>query len=178
MWQDKITNDDNGKDILDDEYSGKENMNSVQKKKHLGDIITNDLKNSLKIQDRTNKAIDNVDKIVSGLIERPYGKNTFRAAKIMREAMLIGPMLNNSETWNNITKYDINELTKPDTILQRKLLASSGNPCKVFMNLELGIIPVRFVIMGKRTKYLNDILNEDIGTIVRLKNVTAKKKIL
>ena len=128
------------------------------------------------VQDRTNTAIGNVDKTVSGLIESPYGKNTFRAAKVMQEAM--SSMSNNSETWNNITKDDIKELTKPDTILQRKLLATSGNPCKVFMNLELRIIPVRFVIMGKRTKYLNDILNEDIGTIVRLKNVTAKKKIL
>ena len=167
MWKDKVAKDGNGKDILVDEYSGQEPMKDVQQKKYLGNIITNDSTNSLNIKDRTNKAMGNVDKIITGLIERPYGKNTYRAGKIMREAMLIGAMLNNTETWNNITKDDINQLTKPDTILQRKLLATSGNPCKVFMNLELGIIPVRYVIMGNRTKYLNYILNEDIGTTVR-----------
>ena len=37
----------------------------------------------------------------------------------------------------------------------------------MFLSLELDIILVRVVIMGKRTKWLNDIINEVIGTIVR-----------
>ena len=52
-------------------------------------------------------------------------------------------MLTNSETWINVTQENIDELEKPDTILQRKVFSSSGNPSKVFMMLELGIIPVR-----------------------------------
>ena len=72
----------------------------------------------------------------------------------MREAMLIGSMLTNSETWINLTKQDIDKLQKPDTILQRKLLSESGNPSKVFMCLELGILPVKYVIMTKRLNFL------------------------
>ena len=45
-------------------------------------------------------------------------------------------------------------------MLQRKLLSTSGNPSKVFMSLELGVVPVKFVLMAKRTNMLHYILNE------------------
>ena len=35
------------------------------------------------------------------------------------------------------------------------------------MYLELGVIPVKFVIMGSRLKYLNHILNESIESTIR-----------
>ena len=88
-------------------------------------------------------------------MERPYGKHYFKAAKIMRESMLIGSMLNNSESWINLTKLDIETLEKPDTITQRNIFGNKGNPSKAFMCLELGIIPVHFVIMKKRLNFLN-----------------------
>ena len=65
----------------------------------------------------------------------------------MREGVLLGGMLTNSESWINVTKLDINELEKQDTHLQRKVLESSSS--KAFMMLELGMIPVRFVLMKK-----------------------------
>ena len=71
----------------------------------------------------------------------------FKALKLMREGVLLGGMLTNSESWINVTKLDINELEKQDTHLQRKVLESSSS--KAFMMLELGMIPVRFVLMKK-----------------------------
>ena len=61
---------------------------------------------------------------------------------LMRQGMLVSSMLTNSEGWINLTKTDMEELKKPDITLQRKVLASTGNPSKCFMYLELGIIPV------------------------------------
>ena len=49
-------------------------------------------------------------------------------AMIMREAMLVGSMLTNSESWINLTQQDLDKLQKPDTNLLRKLLSESGNP--------------------------------------------------
>ena len=86
-----------------------------------------------------NIAVQIVNKIKRSLVERPYGKHTFSAAIIMRESMLIGSMLNNSENWINLTKKNVENLEKPDVILLRKILSSSGNPSTVFMYLELGI---------------------------------------
>ena len=47
-------------------------------------------------------------------------------------------------------KNNFEDLEKPDAILQRNIILSVENPCKVFMMLELELIPVRYVIMQKR----------------------------
>ena len=75
--------DENEKEGLVDKYTGKETLKSVTEKKNLGNIITNDMKNKKNIKNRTDKALGNMNTIVSGLHERPYGSKTFRAAKVM-----------------------------------------------------------------------------------------------
>ena len=79
---------------------------------------------------------------------------------------MLSGMLTNSEKWVNITEADMTKLTMPDSMLQRKILSSSGNPSKVLMFLELGVIPVRNVIMAKRLNFLHYILNENTGSII------------
>ena len=73
----------------------------------------------------------------------------------MRDAMLLGGMLSNSEAWINVTKADLTSLQKPDTFLQKELLSVSGNPRNAFMSLELGFIPVNYAIMYKRLAFLH-----------------------
>ena len=129
--------------------------------------MQSDGKNELNIKSRTDKAFGNVEKIKNTLIERPYGKYSFKAALLMREALLIGGLLSNSESWTNITESNILKLTQPDTMLHRALLSTTGNPSRVFMCLELGVIPVRYAIMKKRLNFLHYILNESMTSIVR-----------
>ena len=76
-------------------------------------------------------------------------------------------MLTNIESWINITKANIEDLEKSDTNLLRKVLAETGNPCKVFMMLELGFTPVRFVIIQKRLQFLHYILKESTESMIR-----------
>ena len=85
----------------------------------------------------------------------------------MREALLIGGLLSNAETWTNMTESNITKLTQPDTMLHRAWLSTSGNPSRVFMCMELGVIPVRYAIMKKCLSFLHYILNENITSIVR-----------
>ena len=47
-------------------------MKRVQEKKYLGDIISNDMKNTKNIQSKSNRAVGIVNKISSTLHERPY----------------------------------------------------------------------------------------------------------
>ena len=107
-----------------------------------------------------------VNKKLLSISERPFGIHTYKTALIMREAMLIGSMLTNSESWINLIQQNLNKLQKPDTILQRKLLSESGNPSKVFMFLELGVLPVRYVMMMKRLTFLKYILGESTTSII------------
>ena len=154
------------KDEQIDKYIGKEVMKNVEEKTYLGHIIQNDGKNVKNITDKINKAVGNVSKIISAISERPYGHHTYKAALLMLQGLMLSGMLTNSETWINITEADITKLTMPDTMLQRKLFASSGNPSKVFMSLELGVIPVKNVIMAKRLNFLHYILNENKRSII------------
>ena len=53
-----------------------------------------------------------MNKISPALSERPYGKHSFKAAKLMRESILLGGLLTNVEGWINISKTDLEELEK------------------------------------------------------------------
>lgn len=123
--------------------------------------------NNSNIKNRTDKAHGNINKILTSLKERPYGKHHFKAAILIRKGMLVGLMLSNSESWINITKKNIEDLEKPDTSLQRNILSVHGNPSKCFMQLELGIIPVMFVIKQKRLNFLHYILTESTESLVK-----------
>ena len=46
----------------------------------------------------------NINKIDGTLKERLFGKHYFKAAKLMREAILISGLLTNSESWINVNK--------------------------------------------------------------------------
>ena len=154
IWKDNLSKDVNGNNCLVDIHMGKERMKNVYSKTYLGQIVQSDGKNELNIKSRTDKAFGNVEKIKNALIERPYGKYSFKAALLMREALLIGGLLSNSESWTNITESNILKLTQPDTMLHRALLSMTGNPSKVFMCFELGVIPVRYAIMKKTFEFL------------------------
>ena len=52
-------------------------------------------------------------------------------------------------------------------MFQRKILSDNGNPSKAFMFLELEIIPVKFIMKGKRANFLKYILNESKDTMIR-----------
>ena len=64
----------------------------------------------------------------------------------MRESFLLGGLLTNSKSWINLTKKEIENLEKPDTILKRQALSARDNPSKAFTMLELGIIPIRYIL--------------------------------
>ena len=165
-WKSVLVKSGNNKKELEDRFIGRVKMKTVKEKKYLGNIISDNGANLNNVKDVTNKATGIINKIMTALSERPYGRHMFKAAKLMREAMLVGGMLTNSEGWINITKKDIELLEKPDTKLLRKLLSNSGNPSKCFMHLELGIIPVKYVIMQKRMNFLHYLLKEDTESMI------------
>ena len=176
VWQDKIMQKEDGSKYLVDRYIGKKNMKTVQFKKYLGQIIQSDGRNEKNVKDKTDKAFGNVSRIKNALIERPYGKHTFKAALIMRQAMLLGGLLSNSEAWTHLTEINLAKLQLPDTLLHKTLLSTSGNPSKVCMCLELGVIPVKYVIMGKRLNFLYYILSESISSTMRQVYETMKSE--
>ena len=86
------------KDELIVKYVGKEVMKRVEEKTYLGSIVQNNGKNDKNIQDKINKAVGSVNKIISAINERPYGRHTFKAALLMRQGLMLSSMLTNAET--------------------------------------------------------------------------------
>ena len=84
----------------------------------------------------------------------------------MRESILIGGMLTNAESWIKITQKDLEDLEKPDMMLLRKVLGTRANPSKCFMQLEMGVLPVKYVIMQRRMNFLHYILNQSTESMI------------
>ena len=97
-WKDEIVKHEDGHEELNYVYLNKEVMRSVENKKYLGSKISTDMTNKIYIKETSYIAVGIVNKIRTTLTERPYGKYMFKAAELMRESLLIGSMLNNSES--------------------------------------------------------------------------------
>ena len=166
-WKQEVIKEKGGKKYLEDVYVGKEEMKYVEETKYLGEVVSMNMKNEKNIKSKTNKAHGNIKKIEDTINERPYGIHTFKAAMLLRKGILLGSLLSNIETMVNLTKEDLNKLEKPDLVLQEKLLPSGGNASKAFRYLELGITPVKYVIIEKRLQFLKYILDENIDTMLR-----------
>ena len=80
-------------------------MKSVTEKRYLGDFLSSDGSNINNIKERTDKSTGTINNIISALHERPYGRHEFKAYKIMREGLLLGGMLTNTERWINIKRH-------------------------------------------------------------------------
>ena len=82
------------------------------------------------MQDKINKAVGSVKRIISAINDRPYGRHTFKAALLIKQGIMLSSMLTNSETWITILETDITKLTMPDTMLQRQIISSTKNPSR------------------------------------------------
>ena len=126
----------------------------------MGDQISNDGSNKLNIRARTNKAVGIISDIMIFLDEMCIGgKFYFKSAIFMREAHLVNGILFNSETWYNISETEMRELEEMDESLLRKILKAHTKTPIEALYLELGCLPLRYIVMARRLNYLHYLLN-------------------
>ena len=149
-------------DIFEGEYL----MEEKESEKYLGDVISIDGRNIRNIKTRVNKGTGVVNKIITMLEGIPFGKQYFKIGTILRDSLLVSSMLFNSEAWYNVTNKELDLLETTDLSLLRQLLkAPKGTPKEMFY-LELGIIPFRDIMIGRRLNFLHKILNEDPKSLI------------
>ena len=100
------------------------------------------------------------------LNEVNLGNYYFETGLLLREALFLNSMLVNSETWVNITKDDIEMLESLDRILMRRLLETPTSTPIPSLYLELGSIPIRYIIKSKRLLFLQYILKSGNDTTI------------
>ena len=152
-----------------------ENMLDSTAEKYLGDIISKDGKNTLNIKSRTEKSMGIVSDIKNILKELCLGQHHFTTAINLRESIFLSKILLNVETWHEVTQDNIEQLECADRMLIKRILEVPDSTPSASLYLELGIIPIRFIIQAKRILYLHEILNRPEEQMI-LKVLMAQKK--
>ena len=86
------------------------------------------------------------------------GHYYFEIASLLRETLFINSFLWNMETWYNLRKTDLEEIEKIDRILIKRILNVPSSTPTSLLYLELGIVPLRYIIQARRLTFLRYIL--------------------
>ena len=165
-WKEKDVRNETGKEVIEDIFVGKVMMEEAEDEKYLGDIISRDGKNIKNIKARVNKGKGIVKKILDILETIPFGKLYFTVAIILRNSLLVSSVLCNSEAWFNITKTELDLIETVDLMLLRSLLRAPKSVPKEILFLELGVLPLRDLIMQRRLNFLYYILTQRTNSII------------
>ena len=79
----------------------------------------------------------------------------------LRQAMLINGMIFNSEAWHCLTETHIKHLQLIDNQLLRSIFNAQSKISIAFLYLELGILPIKFIIASRRLNFLHEILTRN-----------------
>ena len=90
-----------------------------------------------------------------------FGPFQFEVANTLRESLFINSILTNSEVWYNLSKIEIEQLEQIDEELLRKVLETGRSTPKVMLYLEMGCLPIRFIVKKRRIMYLHYILHQE-----------------
>ena len=126
----------------------------------MGDLLTADGSNSKNIKARKSKGYGIVDKISSMLEGIFFGPFSIEVGLIFRCTHFLNSILLNSEVWYGLTKDDINQLEVVDHSLLRRILSAPACSPTPMLYLELGVLPIKYVIMIRRLMYLQYLLQE------------------
>ena len=172
----------------DEMMTGIENLVDVQTSDHkielkeddkyLGDIISVDGKNAKNIAARAAKAQGIIKQLKNILDEMTFGKFIFEVAVVLRNSIFINGILTNLEASYGLSDSDIEELEKCDEQLLRAILECPSKTPKEMLYLELGVTPIRFIIMARRMMFYQYILHEDSESLIyKFYKLQAKKPV-
>ena len=161
-------------------YEGRIKVKQVFKTKYLGEVICSDGSNTANISNRKGRGFGTVKEIINMLDKMCLGPYMFKKALVLRDSMLVGTLLSCSEVWYNVSEGELCQLEQVDKSLWCQLLEVARTIPYDLLCLELGIEPLRFIIMRRRLTYLQHILKQTDNSLVkkflRTQNMNPKKK--
>ena len=161
-----VTNVETNIEERQDIFEGDMEISHMGAEKYLGQIISSDGKNTKNIEKARNKGIGIQNKIVQMLETMPGGQFHFEIAIIYRNSYLISSILSSSEVWYGVTKQEIEQLEQIDEMLVRNFMNCSFSVPKDLLYLELGILPIRYIIQTRRLLYLHHILQQNENSLL------------
>ena len=95
------------------------------------------------------------------------GRQHFELATLLRSSCLVSSLIFNCEAWYALTLKQIKVLEKVDENLMRKVLGCPSKTPIHLMYLELGWLPLRYIIQSRRLNFLKYILNLNEESLVK-----------
>ena len=164
--EDVITDPETGKSFKSEHFNGYEKMKVKTEQTYLGDLISTDGTQTKNVQQRRNKGLGVINQIMQILESTFFGKYFFEVAMVLRESLFLSSLLLNSEAWVSYTEKDVRILEQCDEILLTRILDCDANTSNALKYLDLGILPVRFIIMKRKLAFLQYILKEEKNSMI------------
>ena len=162
-----VTEIKTGNSRLKDIYEGEDVMNTEDSEKYLGDIITNNGKNDKNIKARENRGRGITKDLLATIVEMLAGAQHHELGVTLRNAMLISSLLTNSESWYNVPSANIETLEKVDEHMLRGILKAPRMSPRALLYLELGCLPIRYIIKTRRLMFLHYILSQTEDSLIK-----------
>ena len=102
-----------------------------------------------------------MNQITTLLESANFCEHYFEIGVLLRDSMLINGILLNYDVWYNLLKAEINELEDVDKLLLRTLLNVPSSTFGEAFFLEIGILPISFIIKARRIIYLHYLRSKD-----------------
>ena len=153
---------DNLIDVLADDCK----IEMAEAEKYLGDVISVDGRNTKNIEAKVDKAQGIIKQLKGMMEEMCFGQFIFEVAIILRNSIFINGILTNLEASYGLTDSEIEKLEQCDEQLLRSILGCPSSTPKEMLYLELGVIPIRYIVMSRRLMFHHYILNEDKKSLI------------
>ena len=152
---------------LVDELDEQHKIENVVDDKYLGDILSVDGKNTKNIAAKISKAIGIVKKVRDILDNMCLGPYFFEVGVVLRNSLFLNGILTNLEASYGLTDAEIKELEQMDESLMRLILECPMSVPKEMLYLEVGITPIRFILMSRRLMFYQYILKQPEKSLIR-----------
>ena len=149
-----------------DVFDGDVEMEESGEEKYLGDLITSDGSNKKNVAARKGRGFGIIDKVMAMLEEISFGPNFFEVAILLRDSLFLSSILLNCEAWYGLTLSDVEQLEIVDQALLKKILDAPSSTPNVSLYLEMGCLPIRFIIKSRRIMFLHYILSEEDDSLM------------
>ena len=148
-------------------YVHQQEMGNSDEVKYLGDILNKNGKIKSTIMKRINQGYSRVGQIFALLKDLPLGNLRTVVGLALRQAWLINGILYNSEVWHGLKDIDIAHFVAIDKYLLRGLMNSHAKVPIEHLYLEMGVLPLSYVIRARRLIYLQTILKRPETDLIR-----------
>ena len=150
-----------------EKYLGKVKVQQSYTSKCLGEMISSDGTNTANIAARKRRGFGTVKDICSMLDNMCLGPYMVQKAVVLRNSMLVGTLLTCSEAWYNVSEAELGQLEQVDKSLWTSILEVARTVPYDLVCLELGVEPLRFIIMSRRLIYLQFILKQKETSLIK-----------